>query len=298
VSENAVPAGDDAICAVCLQGENSLHAVIDGVTYYMCDDCGSICCERAYLRTIEAGSGRVYDESYWREELSAARSRCYGSSVARVAETLLYCRRPVQRFVDLSCGAGYLLDSLAEMMPESTDLFWGIEPFPPPEKFRSTHPQYKIGFVDQLEGQFDAGICVEVIEHLTPRMLRGFAASLAMRAAPESLFFFNSGQPDYVLREDPGYLDPRHRGHIVSYSVDALQRIFGPEGFRVAALPGRAWACVMEFGGTQPMDADSMMTRVWTALPENRAIFDRGRFGGVLLTSGIEASRCYFESAR
>jgi hypothetical protein len=73
--------------------------------------------------------------------------------------------------------------------------------------------------LDSLESTFDAGVCIEVIEHLTPATLRTLVAQLAGRSRPGSLYLFNSGQPAFVEQEDPAYLDPHGRGHVVSYSI-------------------------------------------------------------------------------
>ena len=90
-----------------------------------------------------------------------------------------------------------------------------------------------IGTLDSVDRTFDAGVCIEVIEHLTPTILRNLVAQLAAVSRPGSLYLFNSGQPDFVEREDPAYLDPHGRGHIVSYSLAGAASIFGPAGFNV-----------------------------------------------------------------
>ncbi len=244
-----------------------------------------------------AGEARQYDADYWKEELSSARQRGYGASLIRAAEVFLYARRPIRRFLDVSCGAGTLLDAAAEMLPEAADIFWGIEPFPPPPEFRARHPNYRIGFLADLEGRFDGGVCIEVIEHLPPSILASMLGQLAAVSEPGALWYFNSAQPSFVLRDDPGYLDPFRRGHIASYSIEGLRHVFGAAGFTVHALPGRDWAFLAEYGEHHAMDGNALLTRVWTMLPENRALLRQGRFGELLLAAGMEGARCYIEGA-
>ncbi|MDB5377563.1 MAG: hypothetical protein JWR00_2009 [Rubritepida sp.] len=284
-------------CPVCEAGALRPLREVDGVPYLRCDGCGTILAERAFLDRTMAGEARQYDDSYWRDELSSARQRGYGASLTRLAEVFLYARRPIRRFLDVSCGAGTLLDAAAELLPEIADTFWGIEPFPPPPEFRARHPNYRVGFLCDLEGRFDGGTCIEVIEHLPPEILAMMLGQLAAVSEPGALWYFNSTQPDFVLRDDPGYLDPFHRGHIASYSVEGLRHVFGAAGFTVHALPGRDWAFLAEYGEHPAMDANGLLTRVWTAMPENRARLEAGRFGSLLLSAGVEGARCYAEAA-
>lgn len=284
-------------CTVCVGGMlRPLRHVAD-VAYLRCDRCGTILAEHGFLDRIMAGKARSYDASYWANELSAARERGYGASLIRLAEVFLYARRPVRRFLDVSCGAGTLLDAAAELLPEIANTFWGIEPFPPPPEYRGRHPQYRQGVLTDLEGRFDGGTCIEVIEHLPPPILKRMLADLAGVSEPGALWYFNSAQPEFVLRDDPGYLDPHHRGHIASYSVAAMRHVGGEAGFTVHALPGRDWAFLMEYGRHPPQDANALLTRLWTMLPENRAVLESARFGHFLLASGLEGARCYLESA-
>jgi len=147
--------------------------------------------------------------------------------------------------------------------------------------------------LDSVEITYDAGVCIEVIEHLTPRTLRALVAQLAARSRPGSLYLFNSGQPTFVEQEDPAYLDPHRRGHVVSYSVAGAASIFNPAGFNVIALPGRYWAFLAEYGPLQSIDEDALISRLWHPLPENEAMLRGARFGPLMRSAGIDTARAY-----
>jgi hypothetical protein len=230
--------------------------------------------------------------------MKAARERNSGSSLARVAETIRMCRIPIGRFIDIGSGAGGLLDSLAELLPEIAGRFYGIELFPPAPALRSRHPNYRLGTLDGMSETFEAGVCIEVIEHLSPSSLRGLAAQLARRAAPGALFLFNSAQPAFVEQHDPDYLDPLGRGHIVSYSLAGAAAIFGPAGFHILPLPGRDWAFLAEFSDTAaPVGIDAMFDRLWHPHPENIALLAGARYGQMMIGMGLESARAYLECA-
>lgn len=271
--------------------------VVDGVDYFQCSQCQTILAAGDFLRGAETGSVRPYDDSYWKNELAAARDRCFGSSISRVAEVFYFARRPIKRFLDISSGAGFLLDALAELMPETRSTFWGIEPFPPPAEMQSKHENYKVGFLSSLEGSFDGGVCIEVIEHLTPNILRSMIADLATLSAPGAIYYFNSAQPSFVIERDKGYLDPHRRGHIASYSTAGLAPLFAEQGFTLHPFPGRDWGFLAEFGTVAPLTSETALTRLWTPLRENTDLLKKGRFGHFVLAAGLEGARCYLEAA-
>lgn len=295
-SDPAAP--EKNICPVCDVGCSALHARIDGYDYFRCNSCGSLHIDNETLDAIDAGhSTRVYDEDYWAEELKAARERAEGESLVRVGEALLYARRPVRRFLDIGTGPGYLLDALAVRFPLHSTIFHGVELFPPRE--HSDHPNYLVGKLDDLEGRFDGGVCIEVVEHLTPRMLKELARGLVRISASNSLWLFNTGMPEMVIGSDPGYLDPLRRGHIVSYGLPGVAHIFEPFGFRVRQVPGKDYAWFAEFGCEA--DDPTFEQRVLQPLVENKALlqecalvyqaaFESGR-ASLYLSQMLERSR-------
>jgi hypothetical protein len=286
-----------APCGVCGAATAVLVRTIDGIGYHKCPDCGCLLAEPAFLARVDAGSVGNYHDDYWQCEMSAARERCYGSTLLRVAEVFYYARRPIGRFIDIGAGSGLLLDALETLLPGLRDRFHGIELFPPPPEHRSRHPNYHLGTLGDLDGPFDAGVCIEVIEHLTPATLRTLAAQLAARSAPGALYYFNSGQPGFVEQENPGYLDPLKTGHIASYSIAGLRHVFAPHGFNVIALPGRTWAFLLEYGPPAAVGCEDLFQRLWNPLPENMQALSGEPFGAMFRAMGLEGARCYLEHA-
>lgn len=284
---------DLAECPLC-QGAASRFRVVDGVTYHVCAACDFIFADPDLLHRIDRGlATREYDDHYWAAELASARQRSYGSSLARLAEALLYCTIPVQRFIDIGTGPGYLLDAVAHYLPHSAARFYGVEKFPPLAQHRTRSPNYICADLVDVSMAFECGICVEVMEHLTPAMARGVAEAMAGISVPGSLFLFNTGLTDYVLNEDPDYLDPYVRGHITCWSVSAARRIFEPSGFEVRALPGKTWAFIVEMPGPSARMKLPVGDRIWTAEPENIAILSSIETGELMYILGRESARAY-----
>jgi hypothetical protein len=276
-------------CAVCNIGMAERYRSVNGVQYFRCGGCGSLFADPAFM----SSGTTVYADDYWRSELAAARERCFGPAVLRVAETIAYCRIPIRAFLDIGAGTGWLLDALGTLLPEVIDRFHAVERFPPPLPHRTANPNYVIGTLADLRQRFDAGVCIEVIEHLAPGVFRTLAAELAAVSRPGALYLFNSGQPEFVEREDPGYLDPHGRGHIASYSLAGAASILEPAGFNVIPLPGRAWAFLAELGPRQAVDADALIARLWHPVPENLSMLRAARFGEMMRCAGIESARAY-----
>ncbi len=297
-SVNALAMTSPKTCPVCLRGPTSWYRAVEDVAFFRCDPCGSLFADPAFIARVESGEVVNYRGAYWDSELNAARERNTGASLVRVAETIRLCRIPIRRFIDIGTGTGGLLDTLAELLPELAGRFYGIELFPPAPGLRSSHPNYRLGTLDGMEESFDAGVCIEVIEHLSPSMLRGLVAQLARRAAPGALFLFNSAQPSFVETHDPGYLDPLGRGHIVSYSIEGASGIFAESGFHVIPLPGRDWAFLAEFSDTPPATGtEALFARLWSPDTENLAMLAGAKFGQLMLAIGLDSARVYLEHA-
>lgn len=278
-------------CPVCASGLSSHYADIDGFPYLECQACGSLHISTEVLASLDSGEAPLgrYADVYWQQERDAAFARANGVSLCRAGEAILYCRRPVTRFLDIGTGPGFLVEKLQELLDSQAEIFHGVEKYPPTyaSKCRNLH----IGEVGDLAGCFDAGACIEVIEHLTPAMLEKLIAGLAAISSPGSFWLFNTGMPDYVKKEDPAYLDPLKRGHIVSYSLAGLDRIFSRHGFAVRQLPGKSFAFCAEFLPAEPVDFDA---RIYRPLKENLSLLQRNH---LLYQAAFESARSYFYQA-
>lgn len=279
-------------CPVCIAPNSSApFREVDGYPYYSCGVCSSIFIEPEVLLAMDQGSSpREYDEDYWLSEQEAAQQRAHTVGLVRFGEAMLYARREVRKFLDVGAGPGLLLDQFAKWFPDHAEMFHAVEMFPPDE--RSSHPNYTIGNVSDLQQKFDAGVCIEVVEHLTPRMLDQLVAGLATVSAKDSLWLFNTGMPELVKHEDPGYLDPRRRGHIVSYGFDGLRKLFEPHGFRLSELPGMSFAFIAEYSpSAEPM---LMNERFYNPIPANKQLLEAA---GILYSAAFESARSYFFQA-
>ncbi len=274
-------------CPICERGESRFLRDIDGYAYFECTECRSLHADPELLRLMDVGQSPVgkYEDDYWEQERIAAVERAAGLALCRVGEAILYARRPVKRFLDVGAGPGFLLENLQQMLDPDARIFHAAEQFPPP--YAVSNPNYHRGGLASLEPEFDAGVCIEVVEHLTPTMLRGLLSALSRVSAPGSFWFFNTGMPDYVKNEDPGYLDPLRRGHIVSYSIQAIRPIFAEFGFIANELPGKSFAFYAEYIHANDLTFD---TRIYQALPENIDLLKRNE---LLFHAAFESARSY-----
>jgi hypothetical protein len=277
-------------CPVCLNASaGTFFREVDGFNYYACASCESLFIDPTVLAAMDNGeSPRSYDHEYWDEEVESARQRSVADGLVRAGEAILYAGREVRRFLDVGAGPGFLLNQLASMFPKWPDTFHAVELFPP--QVHSQHPNYVVGDVGTLPTKFDAGVCIEVIEHLTPRMLGGLIKGLASVSEPDSTWLFNTGMPPYVRNEDPGYLDPRRRGHIISYGLAGLRQIFGKHDFRVVELPGKSFAFLAEFKPTNQSDTFTA-DRFYKPVPYNKRLLEDA---GLLYLAAFESARSYY----
>ena len=285
-------------CQVCLAGQLSQEpfGIIEDVVYSQCEQCKSIYV--ADEKLLQPQKRRIYDKSYWENEAVSSRQRSFGSTLARIAEVFLYSRIPIDNFIDIGCGPGLTLDAISQLMPSHCDMFYGVELFPPPPEFRCSSNNYIIGSLGSCNQKFSAGICIEVIEHMFPWELRCLAQEIAGTSKENALYYFNSAQPDHVIRDDPRYLDPYYRGHVASYSLEGLSALFGDYGMRLIPLHGRNWAFLIEVtSDTAKLAASELLGRLWKGIPENIEKLQNNGFGPLMYTIGIESARCYLESA-
>jgi hypothetical protein len=280
------------ICPCCQSEKVELLKTVESYNYFNCKECDSIFLDTAYLLQIDNGQSIVkYEEGYWKEELASAKERSYGVALARMAEAIYYCRSPIKKFIDIGTGPGYFLDAVEKLLPDHKDVFYGVELFPPDIEYRTTSKNYIIGDLGDLKEKFDCGICIEVIEHLTPAMLKSILKKLAAVSNPDALYIFNTGLPDYVKNEDIGYLDPIKRGHLVSYSLKAIALLASEYGFTTHRIIGKTWAFALEF--TSNASEKDIRDRIWKATKHNVDILTDSTMGSVLKILGSETVRAY-----
>jgi hypothetical protein len=280
-------------CAVCNSEDTKLFMSVRDVSYQECNSCEVIFASPDVLARIDAGKGIVeYNEIYWKEELYAARGRSWGTSLARVAEVFLYARLPISKFLDIGSGPGYLLDSLQYQLP-SSQVFYANELFPPADEYCTTNQNYLRGPLSSFDISFDAGCCIEVIEHLTPSMVKQLFTDLAQKSRPNSIYIFNTGLSHYIKNEDIGYLDPYKRGHIMGWSIKGLQTVVDSIGFQILPIPGKSWAFIAEYRPDHEFREDQIDARIWYAFPENVNTLKDKKTGDLMYILGLDTVRAY-----
>jgi 2-polyprenyl-3-methyl-5-hydroxy-6-metoxy-1,4-benzoquinol methylase len=255
-------------CLVC-DGDCRPLREVDGYDFVHCSGCGLIQIDAETMRRIDAGEPVLtYAESYWADEMKSAREHAYTVALSRAAEVFLLSRRPIARFLDVGSGPGLFLDAIATHLPHLSDRFHAVEMFPPETAQRTRHANYLVGRVSDYPAEtFDGGICVEVFEHLTPRMVDGLLGEIASISRNGACFLINTGLADYTIGECPEYLDPLGRGHITSWTVAAVNHLARPHGLVASAIPGRSWCFLLE--KADRASGDAVFER--KPLPENLA---------------------------
>lgn len=260
--------------------------------YYECRKCGSIFIEPEILDKMDNGIPLIeYTKEYWDMELQSARRRCFGDCMARMAEVIYYATIPIENFLDIGGGTGMFLDAIEQYLPDNKEHFYSVEKYPP-EKIHCTKSKnfYNCSY-SELNMKFQAGICIEVVEHLTPQMLVSIFRDVASVSSDGAIYLINTGMPQYVKKEDPNYLDPFIRGHIMSYSLKGIQNLLEPLGYSVYPIRGKNWAYCIEYHSN---NKDSDITgRLWKALPENLELLKDSKMGSVLHILGRESINGY-----
>lgn len=293
LNDRTISQYDNHSCPCCSTSKISPYKKVDGSQYFKCVDCGTLFVDTDYLEKIDGGINPVeYRDDYWEFELQASLERSSGIALARMAEVFYYSRIPINKFIDIGTGPGYFLDMISKYLPNNRHIFYANEKYPPLPQYRTTCENYLVGDLSKINHKYDAGMCIEVVEHLTPKMVSNLFSALARISNQQALYIFNTGMPDFVEKEDPSYLDPNHRGHIVSYSVKAMQHLAAPFGFRVMPIPGKTWAFIAEYKSLGPAN-ENIQNRIWTALEQNLKVLSDKEMGSVLKILGLETCRAY-----
>jgi hypothetical protein len=251
-------------CSICTSNN---HVVWFNQEFAECKECDFIFWIQTTRDVITTPSN--YDETYWNMELESAHDRAWGIAVARAAEVILLAKRPILKFIDIGTGSGDFLDAMNHFLPNKDIAFIGIEKYPPVEEHRTKDPGYRFGWLDLFQDyEFDAGICIEVLEHLTVNQVQDLFRLLSLKSNPDSIFLFNTGLTAYVKDEDPSYLDPLVRGHINIWSVKAIAKLVSKYGWQIYEIPNRNWAFVAEKSSLRD---ENLISRIWNPVQQNLA---------------------------
>ena len=284
------------LCDICREGYLSVTGRIHNINYVKCSSCKSIYADQKSLEEARSRSPQPHDNTYWHTENASEIERAYGTNLIRAVEIFLLSRIPVRRLIDIGAGGGYLLDAMTELAPALADIIIGIEPYPPPESFRSKSKNLKIGFIDQIDGLVDGGICIEMIEYLFANELCELASRLASRSKEGALFGFVS-RPRAAVDQSFRSLSPFERGSVAFYSVSGAAKVFRRAGFAVYPFPGREWEFLAEYDPNGALSTgdrviDSPAYRVWEPLEENRKLLQSSKFGHLLYDAASDSVRC------
>lgn len=193
--------------------------------------------------------------------------------------------------LDIGEGTGLLLDAISLYLPDHILYFHSIKKYPSEDRYRTANKNFHTCSYSELEMQFQAGICMEVIEHLTPKMLVDMFGDIAMVSSDGAIYLINTGMPKYVREQDSAYLDPFVRGHIISYSIEGIRVLLEPLGYRVFPIRGKDWAFCIEYHSDK--NDEDITERIWKALPENIALLQDSKMGNVLQILGRESVNAY-----
>jgi SAM-dependent methyltransferase len=136
--------------------------------------------------------------------------------------------------VDLGCGAGFFLRSLADHPGRTA----GIDHHSPSiERLRADGLEaYSLdfrSFAEQHRGRFDVATCFHVIEHVSDPVSVAVAARACLR--PGGRFFVSVPNRERALRSDIEPLDaPPH--HVTRWAPAQLEALAGRSGFRLSRI--------------------------------------------------------------
>lgn len=252
-------------CPVCAE-LSFFYKTVQGFAFFECSQCSVIHIDVDCLDKIDAGAPIIlYQNDYWKQEYSAARQRL-PMSVTRLVEAIYLSQIPVQRVIDIGTGQGLILEEMERFLPVNSRAIFGIEKFPPDIRTRS--PGYRIGSLQDIasEGLYDAGLCMEVIEHLTPLMVRHLLTELSQLASEGGCFLFNTGLAESVKTRNPDYINPGVLGHIMFWTVEAMNVLGAPLGFTAQRFMDRDWCFILE---KTTIALKPITERVYTPLKEN-----------------------------
>ena len=152
--------------------------------------------------------------------------------------------------LDVGCGAGLLAEPLARLRAEVT----GIDASPEVIEVARQHAQamgleidYRVGDVQELEGQFDLITSLEVIEHVVDPA--AFVKALARRLAPGGLLILSTPNATgwsklmmITLAEGLGRIPRGTHDFDKFIAPERMQLLLGDAGLKCVDVEGIAWS--------------------------------------------------------
>lgn len=152
--------------------------------------------------------------------------------------------------LDVGCGAGLLAEPLARLGSRVT----GIDASPEVIAVARDHAaamglaiDYRIGDVQQLEGEFDLITCMEVIEHVADPA--AFVHALARRLAPDGLLIMSTPNATswsrlmmITVAEGIGQIPRGTHDFDKFIAPDRLQAMLAGAGLKCVDVEGIAWS--------------------------------------------------------
>jgi hypothetical protein len=123
-------------------------------------------------------------------------------------------------------------------------------------------------------------------------MVENLFDDLSRVSKEDSSWIINTGLNTYVSGEDLTYLDPFRRGHVISWSLKALQILAGKSGWSIVEIPGKTWCFLIE-KQVNPKRFPPLDERIWNPEEENLVSLRGSTVGDLLVILGRESARAY-----
>lgn len=161
-------------------------------------------------------------------------------------------RSPLERktALDVGCGAGLLAEPLARLGAKVTGIDASSEVIKVAREHAATmgfEIQYRVGDVQQLDGQFDLITCMEVIEHVADPA--AFVNALAKRLAANGLLIMSTPNATgwsrllmITVAEGVGHIPRGTHDFDKFISPERLKVLLADAGLKCLDVEGIAWS--------------------------------------------------------